>query len=179
MPHALGKRNMQSYTVESEKTRYTWCIDINVYNSTWSLHQKGQNWELKQRNRKTGSYFFFQKRRKQTEPNNNDGSDHFYSPQRGESSHLVTPSSSLGAARISMQMSNTAFRGKNPINWESSINLQILFEEKTTTFYSSNLLPPRYQGYYIVYWEIILLHLSFPPELLYKHLMACLWIIII
>lgn len=122
---------------------------------------------------------FFSKRRKQTEPNNNDGSDHFYSPQRGESSHLVTPSSSLGAARISMQMSNTAFRGKNPINWESSINLQILFEEKTTTFYSSNLLPPRYQGYYIVYWEIILLHLSFPPELLYKHLMACLWIIII
>jgi hypothetical protein len=36
---------------------------MSTYSSTWSLHQKGQNWELKERDRKTGSYLKKRKKR--------------------------------------------------------------------------------------------------------------------
>jgi sortase (surface protein transpeptidase) len=43
---------------------------MSTYNSTWSLHQKGQNWELKERDRKTGSNFSKkEKEKKGSKPN--------------------------------------------------------------------------------------------------------------
>jgi hypothetical protein len=42
---------------------------MSTYNSTWSLHQKGQNWELKERDRKTGSNFSKKKKKKKKEAN--------------------------------------------------------------------------------------------------------------